>query len=123
MNEINNEYMEWLEKAIMKNGNFDTKSIELSNLTQKEKRNVKRLDDFYNIIDKHAKENGIDEYWYNDYSSYSIRYNDVFYNIVKENRDNTFMCIKRGPKEIINNYIDINNIIEKKEPKVYRKKS
>ena len=33
MNEINNNYMEWLEKVILENGNFDTNSISLNNLS------------------------------------------------------------------------------------------
>ena len=123
MNEINNNYMEWLEKVILENGNFDTNSISLNNLSQEGKKNVERLEDFYNIISKYAKENNIEEYWCNNYSSYSIRYNDIYYNVVKENRENMYMCIKRNPKDSISSYIDMNNIIQQEKPKVYQKKS
>ena len=123
MNEINNNYMEWLEKEILANGNFDTKSIERTNVTPEEAKNIERFSDFYNIISRYARENNIDEYWSNNYSSYSIKYNDNCYNIIKENNDNNYICIKKKDKNFIGPYIDINKMIENDNLKVYQKKS
>ena len=123
MNEINNDYMEWLEREILENGNFDTNSIVLNNLSSEDKKNVEKLEVFYNTISQYAHENNIEEYWCKNYSSYCIRYNDNCYNIIKENRDNTYVCIKRNPKESISYYIDMNKVIQNEEPKVYQKKS
>ncbi len=123
MNEINNNYMEWLEKEILENGNFDTKSIILNNLSEEEKKNIEKFEYFYNIISKYAKENNIEEYWCNNYSTYNIKYNDNCYNIIKDNNENKYICLKKKDDNFIGNYIDINKMIEKDISKVYQKKS
>ncbi len=120
MNEINIEYMEWLERTIMTYGNFDTKRIEYHNISNTDRLNIKKLSNLYDTIDKYAKENGIEEYWSNNHSSYNISYNDSYYNIVKSHDDDTFMCLKRKDKDL-DYYIDVNKIIEKEPNKVYTK--
>lgn len=123
MNEINNNFMEWLEKEILENGNFETNCIKKINKTSEEEKNIERFADFYNIISKYARENNIEEYRSNNYSSYSIKYNDSCYNIIKENNDNNYICIKKKDNNFMGGYIDINNIMEKDNAKVYQKKS
>ena len=119
---INEEYMEWLEYFSRKNGNFDTRSVSYEvTLTSIDKFNLKKFNDLYNELRDYANANGIEERWTNQYSYYSMKYNDKGYSLLRSNNgDGIFMLLKNDNLDNID--INCNKILESNEKVLKLKK-
>ncbi len=113
---IKDEFMDFVERTWIREGNFDTKSLNyLPGLDIEDKNKIAKFGSLYDRIDDYARSQGFGPFESNGYCSYNVKYNNAGYSIVRSYSENVHFCFKNRTGENLDNYIDFNLIKEREQ--------